>query len=107
MLTTRATVSAAGDVRLRVRCRAETAARCTGAVVLKARLRPTARATIIARRTLSLAAGTRSVTLRLRVAARRALRGRRSLAATATVTTLRAGRPAASRSSRVTLRRSR
>ena len=67
---------------------------------------PGARAAVIARRTLSLAAGTRTMKLRLRAAARRALRARRSLAATATVTTLRAGRPTRA-SSRVTLRRSR
>ena len=107
MLSTRATVSAAGDVRLRVRCRAETAARCAGAVVLRARLRPGARAAVLARRTLSLRAGTRTVRLRLRSVARRALRSRRSIAATATVTTVRAGRAAVARTSRVTLHRRR
>jgi hypothetical protein len=65
------------------------------------------RAAVIARRTLSLATGTRTLTLRLRAAARRALRGRRSLAVTATVTTMRAGRAAVSQRSRVTLRRRR
>jgi hypothetical protein len=63
-------------------------------VTLKARLPGHRRAQTIARTSYVVAAGAKTITLHLRVAARRALRARRSLAATSTVTTRQSSGPA-------------
>jgi hypothetical protein len=87
-LTARVGVGADGRVRLRLNCRATAPARCRGTITLKARLPGgRGRATTIARASYSVAAGRRTLTLRLRAAARRALRARATIAATAAVLT--------------------
>ena len=107
-LTSRAGVGPDGRVRLRIRCRAAAAQRCRGTLVLKARLgRRGGRTTTIARRSYSVSAGTRTVTLALRRPARRALRTRTTLAATVTVATRQRDGSTRSRSRRVTLVRRR
>ena len=93
-LTSRAGVGADGRLRVRLDCRTTGTTRCRGTLTLKARLPGgRGRTTTIARRSYSVAAGRRTLTLRLRAPARRALRARGPLAATATVTTRQASAP--------------
>jgi hypothetical protein len=95
-------------VRLRLDCRLTRATRCRGTLTLKARLPGNrGRATTVARRTYSVAAGRRTVTLRLRAPARRALRTRRTLAVSTTIATLQPNGSTRSRSHRVVLVRRR
>ena len=103
-LTTRAGVAGDGRVRLRLDCRATGTARCRGTLTLKARLSGgRGRATTVARRTFSVAAGGRTVTLHLRRPARRALRARATLSASVTTTTHQPDGSATTRSRRVVL----
>ena len=85
--TSSARVADDGRVRLSVRCQAGAAGRCRGTATLSARLPGARRTSTIARRSYVLAAGTKAIMLQLRVAARRALRARRSLSTTARITT--------------------
>ena len=103
-LAARAGVRADGRIRLRLRCRTTAMARCRGTVTLKARLPGgRGRTTTVARATYAFTAGARTLTLRLRAPARRALRARGTLAATATVATRQPSGATRSRSRRVTL----
>jgi hypothetical protein len=87
-LTSRAGVGADGRVRLRLECRATAMTRCRGLLTLKARLPgDRGRTTTIARAIYAVGAGRRTLTLRLRAPARRALRARATIAATAAVLT--------------------
>ena len=107
-LQSRVAVAADGRVRLRLNCRATAPARCRGTITLKARLPGgRGRATTIARRTYAVGAGTRTVTLRLRAPARRALRARGTITATAAVMTRQANGSSRGRSHRVVLVRRR
>lgn len=107
-LTSRAGVRRDGRVRLRIECRARATTRCRGTITLRARLPGgRGRATTIARASYSVAAGRRTITLRLRRPARRALRSRATLAATATLATRQSSTAASSRSRRVVLVRRR
>ncbi len=85
--STKVAIGSDGRVLLSVRCTASAAGRCRGTATLRSRLPGARRASTVARRSYVLAAGTKKITLQLRVAARRALRARRSLSATATITT--------------------
>jgi hypothetical protein len=107
-LTSRAGVGADGRVRLRINCRTTAATRCRGTLTLRARL-PGGRGamTTIARARYSVAAGRRTLTLRLRPPARHVLRTRATLAATATLVTRQAGGSTRSRARRVVLIRRR
>lgn len=107
-LTSRAGVAADGRLRLRLRCATTATPRCRGTVTLRARLPGgRGRTTTIARASYVVAAGSRTLTLRLRSPARRALRTRATIAATATVTTRQPSGATRSRSRRVTLVRRR
>ncbi len=107
-LASRAGVGREGRVRLRLQCRTTATARCRGTVTLRARLPGgRGRTTTIARTSYSMAAGGRTLTLRLRLAARRALRTRASLSATATVATRQPSGAIRSRSQRLVLVRRR
>ena len=107
-LASRAGVGADGRVRLRIDCRTTAPTRCRGTLTLKARLPGgRGRTTTIARVAYSVAAGRRTLTLRLRLPARRALRTRATLAATATLATRQAGGSTTARSRRVVLVRRR
>ena len=95
-------------MRLRIDCRTTAATRCRGTLTLKARLPGgRGRTTTIARRSYSVATGRRTLTLRLRLPARRALRTRATLAATVTLVTRQAGGATRSRARRVVLVRRR
>ena len=103
-LSSRAAVTRNGRARLRVRCRPGSARTCRGTITLKARLPGSGRTTTIGRASYAIGAGTRTVTIRLRASARRALRSRSRIAATVTVATRQAsGAATRSRSRRVTL----
>ena len=107
-LASRAGVGADGRVRLRIDCRTTAPSRCRGTLTLKARLPGgRGRTATIARVAYSLAAGRTTITLRLRLPARRALRTRATLAATATLATRQAGGATTARSRRVVLVRRR
>jgi len=101
--STKISVGRDGRVKLFVRCTASPAGRCRGTVTLRAKLPRARRASTVARRTYVLAAGTKAITLQLRAAARRALRARRSLSTSATITTRRDGAAAKSSTRRVKL----
>lgn len=106
-LSSRAAVARDGLVRLRVRCRPGSARACRGTITLKARLPGARGRTTIGRASYAIGAGTRTITVRLRAAARRALRGRARIAATVTVATRQPSGSTRSRSRRVTLVRRR
>ena len=107
-LTSRAGVGADGRVRLRVDCRTTAATRCRGALTLKARLPGgRGRATTIARASYAVATGRRTLTLRLRLPARRVLRTRTTLAAAVTLVTRQPSGSTRSRARRVMLVRRR
>ena len=107
-LTARAGVGADGRVRMRIDCRTTATTRCRGTLTLKARL-PGGRGamTTIARASYSVATGRRTLTLRLRRPARRLLRTRATLAATATLVTRQPSGSTRSRVRRVVLVRRR
>ena len=104
-LTSRARVTRDGRVRLRLRCRTTAARGCRGTVTLRTRLPGgRGRTTTIARASYVAAADTRrTVTMRLRASARRALRARARLAATVAVTTRQPDGSSRSRSRHVAL----
>jgi carboxypeptidase T len=107
-LTSRAGVGRDSRVRLRIDCRTTAATRCRGTLTLKARLPGgRGRTTTIARLNYSVAAGRRTLTVRLRLPARRALRTRATIAATATLATRQASGATSSRARRVVLVRQR
>ncbi len=83
---TRANLDASGHVRLRVRCTTVIAPSCRGVLKLAARLPGTSKPATLAKTNYVVAAGTRSVKLRLGPKSRRALRRRTAFTVTATIT---------------------
>jgi hypothetical protein len=95
-------------VRLNCRTAATATARCRGTLTLKARLPGGGgRLTTIARASYAIPAGRRTLTLRLRAPARRALRTRAALAVSAIVATRQPNGSITPRSHRVVLVRRR
>lgn len=106
-LTARAAVARDGRMRLRVRCRTTGTAKCRGTITLRARLPGRRGRSTIARVSYVVAAGTKTLRLRLRAAARRALRTRNELSAAVTIATRQPSGATRSRSRRITLVRRR
>jgi hypothetical protein len=90
-----------------VRCRTTGTAKCRGTITLTARLPGRRGRSTIARVSYVVAAGTKTLRLRLRAAARRALRTRNELAAAVTIATRQPSGATRSRSRRITLVRRR
>jgi Zinc carboxypeptidase len=85
IVSTQASLDAAGHVRLRLRC-AAIATRCRGTLKLAARLPGSRRLVTIAKTNYVVTPGTRAITMRLGPKSRRALRRRTAITVTATIT---------------------
>jgi carboxypeptidase T len=106
-LGTRISVGPSGRVRVRLRCAAPAGARCDGTLRLRTRLPGARRETTLAATSFAFAAATRTVTVRLGLTARRALRRRGTLRATIVVATRQDEGAPRTRRLRVTLARRR
>ena len=87
LLVTRARFDDGGHLRLRVRCAATVTTLCRGTIKIRARLPGSKKLVTIAATNYVVAAGARSVALRLGPTARRALRRRTAITVTAIVAT--------------------